>query len=82
MTLRIVDILTLISELNQHANVIFRNVMRNIAVILSRFCTKISLMHGRSLQRRHLSRLTEEQLEDIGVTREQAKRESKKQFWK
>ena len=81
MKLRIVEILALISELNQHVNVICRNMAHHVAVILSNLLLNASSMRDRQVQRRKLSRLTDDQLKDVGVTREQAQSESKKLFW-
>ncbi len=36
----------------------------------------------RSIQRRHLAHLDDHQLQDIGISREQASREAAKPFWK
>lgn len=48
---------------------------------LAQLYKKIKIRHSISRQRRELLNLTDEQLKDIGVNREEAIKEAKKSFW-
>ena len=55
---------------------------RVLAGELSAISRKVSLMAARYRQRRQLLQLGVDQLEDIGLSREQALNEASKPFWK
>jgi uncharacterized protein YjiS (DUF1127 family) len=50
--------------------------------IVARARDLLELWHSRARQRRHLARLSQGQLLDIGVTTEAARTEAHKAFWR
>lgn len=54
----------------------------NFKHIFSAMWKTVVMWHSRARQRQELAQLSDDQLKDIGITREAAKQESLKCFWK
>lgn len=60
----------------------YRDLSRSMNHIVIQTKEKLSLWIQKSKQRRHLARMTDQQLLDLGITREEANKEASLAFWK
>ena len=76
------DRLTVLVELVPRTSLIpLRPVSRSLSSILRLTFNRLRLWRTRARQRRALARLDDRLLDDIGLTREDARRETSKWFW-